>query len=43
LWCYAGARGVEVESAEVDDVAIAGASVRFEARERHEGRFFLRD
>jgi hypothetical protein len=38
-----GARGVEVEGTEVDEVALPGARARFEAYARHEIRFHLRD
>ena len=38
-----GARGVEVEGTDVDDVALPGAWARFEAHGRHEVRFHLRD
>jgi hypothetical protein len=37
-----GARGVEVEATDVDDVALPGAWARFEAHGRHEIRFHLR-
>jgi hypothetical protein len=37
-----GARGVEVEATEVDDVQLAGARARFESHDRHEVRFLLR-
>jgi hypothetical protein len=38
-----GARGVEVEGTEVDEVPLSGARARFEAYARHEIRFHLRD
>jgi hypothetical protein len=37
-----GLRGVEVESTEVDDVALSAARVRFETHDRHEVRFHVR-
>ena len=38
-----GARGVDVAGTDVDDVALPGAWARFEAHDRHEVRFHLRD
>jgi hypothetical protein len=36
-----GARGLDVETTDVDDVTLPGARARFEAHERHEVRFHL--